>query len=105
MAFSFKDKKRQKILLIGLGIALIGVIVLYYWQKAPSISTGDSVSGEARLSSSQKRIEKINLDFTFLTDIMLSFLKTHGDLPVEKGETGRENPYIPYWPDLIEDFE
>ena len=98
------QKKRQKILLIiTLSIILIAVIILYFgfWQKSTpegeiDVST-QNVSTRVQTAISEKKLERINLDFSFLVDKMLPFLKSHGDLPIEKGETGRDNPFIPYW--------
>ena len=99
-----EQKKRQKILLfVGLGAVVITLLILYFslWKKAtPAEETTTSTIPISQRSQSalilEERLKKIKLDFDFLNEKILSFLKIHGDLPVEKGETGRDNPYVPY---------
>jgi hypothetical protein len=101
---SLEQKKRQRVLLlVGLGAIVITLLVLYFsvWKKkAPSGETANSAIPISQRSQSalilEEKLKKIKLDFDFLNEKILSFLKIHGDLPVEKGETGRDNPYIPY---------
>jgi hypothetical protein len=102
MAGTLEQRKRQKILLfVALGIALGAVVVLYFgFLKKPTPSevisiapTGPSTGGSA---VPEERLKKINLDFDFLNEKILSFLKIHGNIPVQKGETGRDNPFNPY---------
>ena len=111
------QRKRQKILLIiALGIFLIAAVILYFGifqgrGPASEIPIGDiglPGSDTDRTSTwkgsavSDKKLERINLDFEFLVEQILPFLKSHGDLPVKKGETGRDHPYIPYWLEQLE---
>lgn len=96
-----EKRKRQKILLfVALGIVLVAVLVLYFgfWKKpAPSETTSLTPAPSGGVSAvSEERLKQINLDFEFLNEKILSFLKIHGDIPVEKGETGRDNPFNPY---------
>lgn len=97
------QKKRQRILLIATaGIILIAVIILYFsfWQKTTPEEASlpaESLLTQEKTVASEKKLERINLDFSFLVDRMLPFLRSHGDLPVKKGETGRDNPFILYW--------
>ncbi|OGZ32949.1 MAG: hypothetical protein A2V69_03015 [Candidatus Portnoybacteria bacterium RBG_13_40_8] len=99
-----EQKKRQKILLfVGLGAVVITLLILYFslWKKAtPAEETTTSAIPISQRSQSalilEEKLKKIKLDFDFLNEKILSFLKIHGDLPVEKGETGRDNPYVPY---------
>lgn len=102
MAGTLEQRKRQKILLfISLGIALGAVLVLYFgFLKKPAPSEVVSVTpiGPSTGGSTvpEERLKKINLDFEFLNEKILSFLKIHGNIPVQKGETGRDNPFNPY---------
>jgi len=101
---TLEQRKRQKILLfVALGIALIAVIILYFgfFKKQPSsevinIGTPTPTTGGGGSSVSDEKLKKLNLDFDFLNNKILSFLKIHGQIPVEKGEAGRDNPFIPY---------
>ena len=101
---SLEQRKRQQILLfVGIGVVIITLLVLYFnfWKKEvpPEEGTSLAIPISQRSQSEQileEKLKKIKLDFDFLNDTILSFLKIHGDLPVEKGETGRDNPYVPY---------
>jgi hypothetical protein len=105
---SLEQRKRQKILLIAsLGILIIAALILYFsfWQVKDKIPETVPLEAEEGLLPSQKertililekRLKMIDLDVSFLNETILTFLKSHADLPIEKGETGRPNPFIPY---------
>lgn len=104
---SLEQRKRQKILLIiVLGILIIAGLILYFtlWQENGIISKElFSEDKAADLNQNQRtelileeRLKKTELDFSFLTQTILSFLKIHGQIPIEKGATGRVNPFVPY---------
>ena len=98
---SLEQRKRQQtLLIIGAVIIIIAAAILYFgfWQEGKG---GEEIlSGENKQSKEniilEEKLKKIDLDFVFLNEKILSFLKSHGDLPVIKGETGRSNPFIPY---------
>jgi len=104
---SLDQKKRQKILLfVALGIFLVAVLVLYFgfWKSNP-VSVEEiqnQVTGTAQTSRtsgvSEQKLKEIDLDFDFLNNKILPFLKKHGKIPVEvdKEKIGRDNPFIPY---------
>lgn len=99
---SLEQRKRQKILLIVAGgILIIAGLVLYFslWQEG-GITLPDKSAELERTQRTglilEERLKKTELDFTFLTQTILSFLKIHGQIPVEKGATGRINPFVPY---------
>jgi hypothetical protein len=103
---TLEQKKRQQILLIvALGVLIIAALILYFgfWKSGGGLpeegleitaGAGDEQIG-SRLGS-EARIMAIDLDFDFLNETVLSFLKIHGAIPVEKGQTGRTNPFIHY---------
>jgi len=103
---ALEQKKRQKILLlVALGVFLVAALVLYFgfWKSSPvpvEVFTPDAGTAPTQKASgiSEQKLNEINLDFDFLNNKILSFLKKHGKLPVEvdKEKVGRENPFIPY---------
>ena len=100
---SLEQRKRQKILLItAFGILIIAILVLYFtfWKGTSEVSveTESRALGQAQEVSLglEQELKKIDFDFSFLNETILPFLKIYGDIPVEKGETGRTNPFIPY---------
>jgi len=100
---SLEQRKRQKILLIvTLGILIIAGLILYFflWQEGGITLLKDRSAESERVQRTglilEERLKKTELDFTFLTQTILSFLKIHGQIPIEKGATGRINPFVPY---------
>ena len=100
-----EQRKRQQILLIiAVATLIIAGLVLYFgfWRggvpQEAIIEQGLERIEQERITTLvlEKRIKKIELDFTFLTQTILPILKSYGDLPVQKGTTGRSNPFITY---------
>jgi len=107
MAIATLDqKKRQKTLLfIALGVILVAVLVLYFgfWKSSPvsvEVVQGPTANPTqtGNTGVSEQKLNEINLDFDFLNNKILPFLKTHGKIPVQvdKDKIGRDNPFIPY---------
>lgn len=95
-----EQRKHQKILLVvGLGILIIAGLILYFtfWRETGIISLEERPTESERTGTIlEEKLKKIELDFSFLTQTIIPFLKIHGQIPVEKGTTGRTNPFIPY---------
>jgi len=109
MAIKLDQRSRQKVLIfVALGVALATGLVLYFGffknkASTPSMEIAEGPGTEIFPESVTKvspaieeKLKKINLDFEFLNNKILSVLKIHGKIPVEKGSTGRDNPFIPY---------
>lgn len=106
-----KDKKRQKTLLIVLGVVVIVALVVMYllvWSKGSNNSIVVDIAvpqEEANIPNAptsglsatvlETKLKNVDLNIDFFNQVILSFLKPHGDLPVKKGEAGRLNPFIP----------
>lgn len=112
---SLEQRNRQKILLvIALTATLVTVLILYFgvWRKGPTVPEAVPSGVEpGQLSAETEKertagllwkrlesidLESIDLNFSFFNQKIFPFLKTHADLPVKKGETGRSNPFIRY---------
>ncbi len=91
MAKPLQQKKRQKILLMVL-VVVAAITVFYLYsasQKGPVVEESDFlITGEG--------LEDVKLDLSVLDDSLFKSLKSHGVLPVTVGETGLENPFLPY---------
>ncbi|MBD3282236.1 MAG: hypothetical protein GF387_01345 [Candidatus Portnoybacteria bacterium] len=92
-----KRKKQQMLLFIALGILVVTVVVLYFtvWNSSGPAPEGVIESKKSNRLA-ERRLEQIDLNFDFLKNKILPFVETFGNLPVEKGETGRNNPFAPY---------
>lgn len=103
---SLQQRVRQRsLLIIALAVFIAALIVLYFgfWRPAsqvPQIESEMPVAGEPTTERPtlilEEKLKKITFDFSFLTQTILPFLKVHGEFPVEKGTTGRINPFSSY---------
>ena len=113
------EKKKQQTLLIVLIVIVIATIAILYfgiWSKSnnsggnsevtdvaipedqqPTTTADQTQPTKKQLSSVvlEEKLKTINLNVEFLSETILSFLKLHGELPVQKGTTGRPNPFTP----------
>lgn len=93
-------KHQQALLIVAIVIAVLAAGILYFgFINAPApVAPGPegSMSGVEILT--QEKLKKIDLEAgtVFLKEKIFSFFKGYGDLPVQKGETGRSNPFISY---------
>lgn len=85
-------RKRQKILLIVLGLVILATVGFLVWQYRGGVA----IPEEFLPTLPKEEIEKAELDLTILTDPLFTALKSYGDLPVLKGITGRSNPFL-HW--------
>ena len=105
---SLEQRKKQRTLLIlAVVIVIAAVVVLYFgfWKSTPVTETTTELPGEAQVPTqarpqtssiiSDEKLKKIDLDTDFFINTILETLKSHGILPVQKGTTGRTNPFAP----------
>ncbi len=90
----FKEKKRQKTLLVILAVVIvIAGFVLYNSQRdTASKKVQQAASG---VTQKEKELKEIKLELEVLDNKMFQYLKSFGVLPVIPGDTGRENPFQP----------
>ncbi len=100
-----EQRKRQRLLIfVALGIIIATALVLYFgiWSKSTSMISIIPESATTAIptvsSGTEEKLRKINLDFKFLNEKIIPFLKIHGEIPVtvDKNKLGRDNPFIPY---------
>lgn len=94
-----EQRKKQKMLMVvALAIIVVGVLVLYFgfWKKsAPSQEAAGEPQTQHQAATViiDEKLKKIDLNTDFFVNTMLAALKSHGNLPVQKGTTGRLNPF------------
>jgi len=90
MAITFikKRKKQKYLVLIVLGVVVVSLIILWrgYFKKEAPLPT-PAVSGPHR---------EIKVDFGILENPFLKEIQPFEKIPPFEGETGRENPFLPY---------
>ncbi len=103
---SLEERKKQNTLLIVaivvfiIVVFIVALVILYFsfWQKKTIITTeSEQLKPAGQLSNIilEEKLKKIDLDTNFLINKIIPFLKSHGDLPVRKGVTGKPNPFVP----------
>jgi hypothetical protein len=88
MAITFtQTKKRQRYLLVILGLTAIAilVVILVGRRNLPSPITAPVFLPP-----------KIEIDFQTLKNPQLGELETFKDIPAFEGKIGRDNPFVPY---------
>ncbi|MFC1700672.1 hypothetical protein ACFLZ0_00780 [Patescibacteria group bacterium] len=89
-----QEKKQQKLVLIFIVIVLIIFIILYFgFFHSNIVGIPESMVGNEQVNVSVEDIDDV--DFLFLQDSRFNELKKYGKWPIESGQTGRENPFLP----------
>jgi len=105
-----KAKRKQTIMLVIVGVIFLAIGYLVYTnflsEKAPPVLSEAGADPSAALLAPapgseaplplpiQDSSSKLNTDI--LNDPRFSELKIFGDVPIEIGPIGRENPFVPY---------
>ncbi len=92
MALVQKQRSERTILLLGVfgAIVVAGVLLYFFWIAPPTSTTNSSTV------DTTKRDTPVITDFDdeVFADPRYRSLKEYGDLPVNIGNVGRENPFI-----------
>ena len=94
-------KKQQKLMIIGGVIFLVAFLILYFgfWNNGSTttnvvpLGTAMTTTRQPNDILSDEKLKGIDLNTDFLVKTILSTLKAYGKTPVEKGTTGRTNPF------------
>jgi len=115
----FPQEKKQQLLIVSLIIiALIIIAVLYFGFLRPSSTPSSELPVEeigqeglpavgqegivggipegGALAGTEGIVEKIDFDVSFLKGDSFQALESYGSWPIEIGEKGRSNPFLPY---------
>ena len=104
-----QEEKKQKILMVILAVSVLAAAIVLVWnfsgpktisQPAETISKTIDESfpylNEENGSLPSEELVSTELDLKVLESTQFKDLRSHGDLPVKAGETGRPNPFLPY---------
>jgi hypothetical protein len=83
----FKEKTKQKYLLVLLGVAVLGAIFLVWQRFFQKPSTSSSLPLPA---------EEIKINFSVLENPFVKELQPFPEIPPFEGQIGRVNPLAPY---------
>lgn len=94
-----QEKKQQLLVVVLVVVVLIALIVLYFNflrpSQSPTIGPAISPSSDGGIPI-EDIITKINFDINFLKNPYFLTLKIYGEWPLEIGQKGRVNPFLPY---------
>jgi len=83
----FKEKTKNKYLIVLLGVVILGAIFLV-WQKFSQKTNTSSLLPSAP--------EEIKINFSMLENPFIKELQPFPEIPPFEGQTGRTNPLSPY---------
>lgn len=103
-SINFPQEKKQRLLIIVLIVAVLTALIVLYFNfmrpsQLPAIGPAISplslpvIDGEILI---EDIIKKINFDINFLKNPYFLTLKIYGEWPLEIGQKGRVNPFLPY---------
>jgi len=91
-----QQKQKKQLILIGVIIA-ITIGVLLYSKKGKSKPSATTVGSDVPVVSVNKQLSGIeNLDLSILLEDSFVDLKKIEGYPIDPGDVGRDNPFIPY---------
>ena len=104
-----QEEKKQKILMVVLVVSILAAAIVLIWnfagpktsnQPAEIISETNNENfpylDVENGSLSNEELVSTELDLKVLESMQFKDLRSHGDLPVKVGKTGRPNPFLPY---------
>jgi regulatory protein YycI of two-component signal transduction system YycFG len=105
-----QEEKKQKILTVILVICFLVMAIVLIWnfagpktsnQPIETISETNNesfpyLSEESGSLPNEEELVSMELDLKVLESAQFKDLRSHGDLPVKVGQTGRPNPFLPY---------
>ncbi len=106
-----QEQKKQKILIVILIALILSIALVLVWvflgpktvtkqpaEKEISKMAKEKSSGEegGRIFPMGEGLVSTELDLSILEKPQFKNLRSHGDLPVKAGQTGRANPFLPY---------
>ena len=104
-----QEEKKQKILTVILVICFLAMAVVLIWNfSGPKTSNQPTKMISETVNESFPYLNEENgflpseglvsteLDLKVLESTQFKDLRSHGDLPVKAGQTGRPNPFLPY---------
>jgi len=95
VSVQFPQYKKQQKLLIALGVLILAIILVLYfglWRQPSQEELLPEIIGPVPSGAE----EDLELDKDFFEDPRYQGLKFYGQWPIEVGEVGRENPFLPY---------
>ena len=104
-----QEEKKQKILAVILVTCFLVMAIVLIWNfSGPKTSSKPAATVSETINENFPYLSKENeslpseglvsteLDLKVLESTQFKDLRSHGDLPVKTGQTGRSNPFMPY---------
>ena len=103
-----REEKKQKILAVVLVVCLLIMAIVLVWNFSgtktsnrlneiiPEATDSFPYLDKEEVFLPSEELVSTELDLKVLESMQFKELRSHGDLPVKSGETGRLNPFLPY---------
>lgn len=103
-----QEEKKQKSLAVILTICLLAMAIVLVWNFSGSKTSNQPAEKIPKTTDSFPYLDEesdflpseglvsTELDLKVLESMQFKDLRSHGDLPVKVGQTGRPNPFLPY---------
>jgi flagellar basal body-associated protein FliL len=104
-----QEEKKQKILAVILVTSVLAMAIVLIWNfsepktsNQPAEMISETINenfpylSENNGSLPSEGLVSAELDLKVLESMQFKDLRSHGDLPVKAGQTGRLNPFLPY---------
>ena len=103
-----QEEKKQKILTVILVTCFLVMAIVLIWNfSGPKTSNQPTMISETADGNfpylnkengflPSEGLVSTELDLKVLESTQFKNLRSHGDLPVKSGQTGRTNPFLPY---------
>lgn len=87
-----QERKQRRLMLVLIGLVLATLLVVYFvFWRSPAPSVPEPITPPSTIMP-----EEIEFDEDFFNDPRFEGLELYGQWPLIIGETGRENPFLPY---------
>ncbi len=104
-----QEEKKQKILMVVLVVSILAAAIVLIWNFAGPKTSNQPTEIISKTNNENfpyldgkngslpsEGLVSTELDLKVLESTQFKDLRSHGDLPVKAGQTGRTNPFMPY---------
>lgn len=97
MAILTPKQKRLRIFAYVFFITLVitGLVLYFGFLRKPISSTTPTAETSPMYSETYMRLQRLDIHWGFLESDLVADLEFFGEHPVQPGDAGRENPFLP----------
>lgn len=97
MAILTPQQKRLRIFVCVFFIILVitGLILYFGFLRKPALPATSAIGTSPIYSETLTKLQRLDIDWEFLDSDLVGQLEFFGEHPVQSGEAGRQNPFLP----------